>query len=78
MSTTDGVTDHAIPDATGEPEPPCPVCPHPVDAHDPISRRFCAATEAGGMSRGCLCSGQSSGATYGRSGYGSVSDRTGR
>ncbi|MEV8444212.1 RGCVC family protein [Actinosynnema sp. NPDC051121] len=75
MSTTDVVTDHATPNTTGQTGTPCPVCPHPADAHDPLSRRFCAATETGGLSRGCLCSGESNAATYGRSGYLDTKDR---
>ncbi|UOZ08596.1 RGCVC family protein [Amycolatopsis sp. WQ 127309] len=39
--------------ATG---PQCPNCPHPLDAHDAIARRYCAATAAGqGVDRGCVC-----------------------
>ena len=33
----------------------CPVCPHPVDMHDEIGRRFCSATAAGRFERGCVC-----------------------
>jgi len=33
----------------------CAVCPHPLDAHDRISARFCEATVAGGFTRGCVC-----------------------
>jgi hypothetical protein len=34
----------------------CPNCPHPLEAHDPIARRYCAATTAGEASdRGCVC-----------------------
>ncbi len=33
----------------------CPACPHAVDAHDPISLRFCRATAAGTADRGCIC-----------------------
>ncbi|MGK4598175.1 RGCVC family protein [Amycolatopsis sp. w19] len=33
----------------------CPVCPHPLSAHDTIARRFCTATAAGHFSRGCTC-----------------------
>ncbi|GAB3347220.1 RGCVC family protein [Modestobacter lapidis] len=33
----------------------CGSCPHPLAAHDPIGLRFCRATRAGGISRGCVC-----------------------
>ncbi|MEV6823458.1 RGCVC family protein [Amycolatopsis sp. NPDC051102] len=35
----------------------CAVCPHPVESHDMIARRFCAATQASTVDRGCVCSG---------------------
>jgi hypothetical protein len=33
----------------------CAVCPHPIDSHDRISLRFCRATQASAMTRGCVC-----------------------
>lgn len=33
----------------------CPVCPHERDGHDSIASRFCAATSAGALDRGCAC-----------------------
>jgi hypothetical protein len=33
----------------------CPACVHPIDAHDVIATRFCAATLARSMDRGCAC-----------------------
>jgi hypothetical protein len=33
----------------------CPVCPHRLADHDPIGLRFCRATAAGAVSRGCVC-----------------------
>ncbi|HEY2060693.1 MAG TPA: RGCVC family protein [Amycolatopsis sp.] len=33
----------------------CPSCPHPLDSHDVIARRFCTATSAGHLDRGCVC-----------------------
>jgi hypothetical protein len=33
----------------------CPVCPHPLADHDPIGLRFCRATAAGAVTRGCVC-----------------------
>jgi hypothetical protein len=35
----------------------CPACPHPLPEHDPIAARFCRATAAGTLSRGCVCRG---------------------
>ena len=33
----------------------CSVCGHPARAHDAIGTRFCAATMAGALTRGCVC-----------------------
>ncbi|UIJ61551.1 RGCVC family protein [Amycolatopsis acidiphila] len=33
----------------------CPVCPHPQENHDGLSRRYCAATAAAALDRGCIC-----------------------
>lgn len=38
------------PDAAG-----CPACPHPLATHDVVDARFCRATTARGLSRGCTC-----------------------
>ena len=35
----------------------CAACPHSVESHDMIARRFCTATQAGAFNRGCVCSG---------------------
>lgn len=35
----------------------CAVCPHPQDSHDRIGLRYCAATAAGALRRGCVCVG---------------------
>lgn len=35
----------------------CAVCPHAWDVHDPIGIRYCSATAAGGLTRGCVCVG---------------------
>jgi hypothetical protein len=35
----------------------CAVCPHEWDAHDSIGIRFCSATVAGRLHRGCVCVG---------------------
>jgi hypothetical protein len=36
----------------------CAACPHDRDAHDAIGTRFCTATIAGALSRGCVCVGE--------------------
>jgi hypothetical protein len=36
-------------------EPGCAACPHPMDAHDAVGRRFCQATVASALDRGCVC-----------------------
>jgi hypothetical protein len=33
----------------------CVVCPHPVHDHDPLGVRYCTATTASALSRGCIC-----------------------
>ena len=33
----------------------CPACPHLLAAHDAIGTRFCRATAANTLSRGCVC-----------------------
>jgi hypothetical protein len=38
-----------------ETEQRCDICAHAVDAHDPIARRFCAATMTNALSRNCIC-----------------------
>ena len=38
-------------------EPGCPACGHSAQAHGPIGVRFCRATVAGGLDRGCVCRG---------------------
>ncbi|MGY1857709.1 RGCVC family protein [Modestobacter sp. SYSU DS0290] len=43
------------PDLRSGDEPGCPACPHPMAAHDPIGARFCRATAAGTLDRGCAC-----------------------
>jgi hypothetical protein len=35
----------------------CAACRHDRDAHDRIGARFCSATIAGALSRGCVCVG---------------------
>jgi hypothetical protein len=36
-------------------DPRCDVCPHAVADHDPIGLRFCRATAASALVRGCVC-----------------------
>jgi hypothetical protein len=51
----------AIPDRVDAPAPEsrdvpgCEACPHPVDDHDAIGLRFCRATLASALDRGCVC-----------------------
>ena len=33
----------------------CEICPHALAAHDAISLRFCSATRAAALTRGCVC-----------------------
>ncbi|MDD7942673.1 RGCVC family protein [Actinomycetospora lutea] len=33
----------------------CAVCPHPWAAHDALGARFCSATVASALARGCIC-----------------------
>ncbi len=49
MSESTVVADH--PDTSGV----CVACPHPSSEHDPISARYCTATVAGALPRGCIC-----------------------
>jgi hypothetical protein len=34
---------------------PCTSCPHTAIGHDPVSRRWCAATAESGAARRCIC-----------------------
>ena len=52
MTTTSSVDAVARPVTDGG----CAACPHPLDVHDPISLRFCRASEAQATTtRGCVC-----------------------
>jgi len=31
------------------------ICGHPIDDHDAVGRRYCAATVAAVLPRGCIC-----------------------
>lgn len=51
-----------VPRTAGDPPDPgasdgagCPACPHPLHAHDVIGARFCRATTAKALNRGCAC-----------------------
>ncbi|WP_168200698.1 RGCVC family protein [Allokutzneria sp. NRRL B-24872] len=33
----------------------CAACPHPWHEHDPIGVRYCTATTASVLPRGCIC-----------------------
>ena len=37
------------------PATPCTSCLHAAIGHDPVSRRWCAATTESGAARGCIC-----------------------
>ncbi|WP_222195146.1 RGCVC family protein [Modestobacter italicus] len=43
------------PDVRTGDEAGCPACAHPLEGHDPIGVRFCRATVAAGLDRGCVC-----------------------
>jgi hypothetical protein len=49
----------AMPGAASGPEDGapagCPACTHPVEVHDTTATRFCAATTARALARGCVC-----------------------
>ncbi|HWE91633.1 MAG TPA: RGCVC family protein [Pseudonocardiaceae bacterium] len=50
--------------AAVDPEPTCVVCSHPMKVHDRIGLRFCAATAAGTLDRGCVCVGVADDASH--------------
>ena len=57
-STTSRTSQHERPlEATPRSvdDPRCDVCPHPVVDHDAIALRFCRATLAAAIVRGCVC-----------------------
>ncbi len=56
MSTTLIIPDSAVPADVALEALLCDMCPHELDKHDPISLRFCLATSAGTLRRGCICS----------------------
>jgi hypothetical protein len=57
MRTTELKSPRAEPSTGNRAYLTCAVCPHEWDAHDPIGIRFCSATVAGRLRRGCVCVG---------------------
>jgi hypothetical protein len=57
MRTTELKLPIAEPRTAARTDLTCAVCPHEWDAHDPIGIRFCSATVAGRLHRGCVCIG---------------------
>jgi hypothetical protein len=53
-ATMQGKPDSATNSDSG-PDRMCGVCAHVLSAHDGISARFCTATAAGALTRGCVC-----------------------
>jgi hypothetical protein len=43
------------PEAEDDPQTVLCGCGHPLDDHDAIARRYCNATLAGVLPRGCVC-----------------------
>ncbi len=54
MATAD-VTQAARGAVNGEIATACAACPHPWTLHDPIAARYCTASAARKLSRGCVC-----------------------
>jgi hypothetical protein len=52
--TSPVVGDTAVDSEPGDGER-CSTCQHPLADHDALSVRFCAATAASGLARGCIC-----------------------
>lgn len=46
---------HTAQDAVVVSEDGCDACAHPRSAHDALGTRFCAATTATALTRGCIC-----------------------
>lgn len=58
MATTDtmpATTDVTTIQQPEDADDACLACAHPRSAHDVISTRFCAATVAAALARGCVC-----------------------
>jgi hypothetical protein len=50
VPTTEGAVAGPAPEASV-----CGACPHLLAAHDVIGERYCRATLAGALTRGCAC-----------------------
>ncbi len=44
-----------MPNETTDTVPLCDVCSHSSQLHDRIAERYCNATRANAMTRGCIC-----------------------
>ncbi len=58
MATTDtmpATADVTTIDQTQDADDACLACAHPWSGHDVISARFCTATVAAALARGCVC-----------------------
>ncbi|MEV7037532.1 RGCVC family protein [Amycolatopsis sp. NPDC051061] len=58
MSKIDVEPGVAVAEIDGRAAAVCLVCPHSVESHDMIARRFCTATLASVINRGCVCAGK--------------------
>jgi hypothetical protein len=54
LPPVDSLVDVRTP-AESRDHPGCDVCLHPMSDHDAIGLRFCRATLAGAIPRGCVC-----------------------
>jgi hypothetical protein len=55
MPTTELKSPRAEPSTADRTDLTCAVCPHEWATHDPTGIRFCSATVAGRLHRGCAC-----------------------
>ena len=55
MPTPGAAQDAGVPDLDVLDMATCPACPHPLVTHDAIGTRFCRATIARALPRGCTC-----------------------
>jgi hypothetical protein len=55
MPKIDATVTVAEPGTADLAHPACTACPHAWDAHDRIGIRYCTASAAGGLDRGCVC-----------------------
>ncbi|MGB7797678.1 MAG: RGCVC family protein [Pseudonocardiaceae bacterium] len=61
MPTTEVRSPVAKPSTGEQTDFACAACPHAWDDHDPIGIRYCSATIAGELHRGCVCVDNSNG-----------------